>query len=121
MKITKMITTVLGASLLLAVGAFAQEKATLSLTEKLTVLGTELKPGAYNLEWTGTGPSVELTITRGKSVVKVPATLIPRETPNKGNGYGAKADTDGSRTLLAIYPAGKKYGVEIGQKQSAAN
>jgi len=121
MKITKIVTTLFGASLLFAVGAMAQEKGTLNLTEKLTVQGTELKPGRYNIEWDGAGPNVQLNISRGKdTVVTVPATLVPREAPNKGNGYGAKTETAGTRSLLAIYPEGKKYGVEIGQSQAAA-
>ncbi len=122
MKLSRIVTTFVGASLLFAAGAVAQEKSTLNLTEKLNVQGTELKPGRYNIEWEGTGPAVKLNISKGKdTVVTVPATLVPRETPNQGNAYGAKSEGSGSRTLLAIYPAGKKYGVEIGNKQAAAN
>jgi hypothetical protein len=121
MKITKMLTTVLGASLLCTVGVMAQEKSTLNLTEKVTVQGTELKPGKYDVQWDGTGSSVQLSIKRGKeNIVTVPATLIPRDTPNHGNAYGAKSETDGARVLTAIYPNGKKFGVEIGQSQAAS-
>ncbi len=74
-----------------------------------------------NLPGMARGPNVQLNIRHGKdSVVTVPATLVPRETPNQGNGYGAKNQTNGVKTLASIYPAGKKYGVEIGETQAAA-
>jgi hypothetical protein len=121
MKVTKLVTALLSAPLLFAVGAMAQEKGTVNLTEKLKVQGTELKPGKYDVEWDGSGPSVQLSFKHGKNnIVTVPATLIPREAPNVGNGYGAKSETDGARVLLAIYPAGKKYGVALGQSQEAS-
>ena len=121
MNLSRIVTTVLGSSLIFVMGAAAQDKATITLTERVTVQGTELKPGKYEIEWDGSGPSVQLNFRHGKdNVVTVPATVIPRETANKGNGYGAKSDPSGSKTLLAIYPAGEKYGVEIGQSQSAS-
>jgi hypothetical protein len=121
MKLAKIATTFLGGSLLIAMGAMAQDKATLNITEKVTVQGTELKPGKYEIAWDGAGPNVQLSIRHGKdNVVTVPATLIPRESPNKGNGYGARSQADGVKALASIYPDGKKYGVEIGQTQTAA-
>ncbi len=116
MKLTRIATTFLGASLLLAVGAMAQEKATRNVTEKRRVQGTELKPGRYEVAWDGAGPNVQLNNRNGKdNVITVPATVVARETPNQGNAYGAKTQPDGVKALAAIYPAGKKYGVEIGQ------
>lgn len=119
MKLTRIATTILGASLFLAVGAMAQEKGTLTITEKVTVQGSELKPGKYDVEWNGSGPAVQLSFHRGKDVVTVPATLVPRDTANKGNGYGAKVQADGVKSLSAFYPEGKKYGVEVVQTQAA--
>lgn len=121
MKLTRIATTFLGTSLLFAVGAVAQDKATLNITEKVTIQGTELKPGKYEFAWDGAGPTVQLSIRHGKdNVATVPATLVSRDTENKGNGYGAKNQPDGVKALSAVYPAGKKYGLEIGQTQAAA-
>ncbi len=121
MKTSRIVTTLFGASLLFAVGAFAQEKGTLNLTDKINVQGTELKAGRYNVEWTGSGPTVQVNIRQGKNnVVTVPATLVTKEAANLGGGYGARKEADGSRSLFAIYPAGKKYELEIADKQASA-
>lgn len=120
MKVSRIVTTLFGASLLFAVGAFAQEKATLNLTEKINVQGTELKPGKYDLQWEGSGSTVQVSIRKGNnSLITVPATLVAKEKSNVGGGYGARLEADGSRSLTAIYPVGKKVELEIGQKQAS--
>jgi len=51
------------------------EKVTLSGTVK--VGSTQLAAGEYKASWTGTGSSVQLTLTQnGKAVVSVPAKLV---------------------------------------------
>ena len=41
----------LGLALLLATSAFAANKGSLSVQEPITVNGTQLAPGDYNVEW----------------------------------------------------------------------
>jgi hypothetical protein len=120
MKLSRISTTLLGASLLFGVGAFAQDKSTLNLAEKVNIQGTELKPGKYEVKWDGSGPNVQLSITQGKnSLGTFPATVVARESSNVGGGYEAKKDTNGSKSIIAIYPSGKKIQLEIGQTQAA--
>lgn len=120
MKLSRIATTMAGASLLLAAGAFAQEKSTLSLAEKVNIQGTELKPGKYEVKWDGSGPNVQVSISQGKSTIGTfPATVVARDTSNTGGGYEAKKETNGSKSIVAIYPSGKKIQLEIGQTQAA--
>ncbi len=121
MKTSRIITTLFGASLFLAAGAFAQEKSTLKLTDNINVQGTELKAGTYDVEWDGSGPTVQVSIRKGKNnIVTVPATLVSKETSNAGGGTRARKEADGSRSLFAIFPQGKKIELEIGDKQASA-
>ncbi len=120
MKTSRIITTLFGASLLFATGAFAQEKSTLKLTDKINVQGTEVKPGTYDVEWDGSGPTVQVSIRRGKNnIVTVPATLVTKEEANVSGGYGARKEADGSRTLFAIFPQGKRVELEIADKPTS--
>lgn len=121
MKLSRISTILLGASLLFAVGAPAQEKSTLNLTETLKVQGTELKPGRYTVEWDGSGPTVQVSIHQGKNNVGTfPATVVATPSSNSGVAYEAQRETNGSKSLVAIYPNGKKYSLEIGEKEAAA-
>ena len=103
-----------------AVGAFAQDKSTLNVVEKVNIQGTELKPGKYEVKWDGSGPNVQISISQGKNTLGTfPATVVAREGSNAGGGYEAKTDTNGSKSIIAIYPSGKKIQLEIGQTQAA--
>jgi hypothetical protein len=73
---------VMGLAVLLASSAFAATKANLALQNPTTINGTKLKAGEYRLEWDGSGPNVEVSITQGKKVVaKVPAKVVDLSTP----------------------------------------
>jgi hypothetical protein len=101
---------ILGLALLLASSAFAATKGTLHLSDTTTVNGTTLKPGDYNLQWEGTGPSVDVNIMKGKMVIaKVTAKVVDLSAPaaydaaliSKGNLTGARFE-------------GKKFALELG-------
>ncbi len=120
MKTSRIITTLFGASLLFAVGASAQEWGTINLTEKVTVQGTELKPGKYDVKWDGSGPTVQVSIHKGNNtLVTIPAALVSKDSSNARGGYELRKSPDGTLSLVAIYPAGKKFELELGQKQAS--
>ena len=120
MKLSRMSATLLGTSLFFAVGAFAQEKSTLTLSEKVNIQGTELKPGKYEVKWDGSGPNVQVSISQGKNTLGTfPATVVVRDISNVSSGYESKKETNGSKSIIAIYPNGKKIELEIGQSQAA--
>ena len=83
--------------LLLASGAFAANKVSLSLQHPATVNGTQLKPGDYKIEWDGTGNAVELRIDgRWKTDFPNAKVLVAQLKPGDafkirsggGGGYG---------------------------------
>jgi hypothetical protein len=111
----------LGVALLLATSAFAGNKSTLQVSEPLQVNGTKLAPGDYRLEWDGAGPSVELSIMKGKNVVaKVPAQIVSLPQASPADATVVKKGDDGSRTLTEVRLGGKKYALEVGEAAAKA-
>ena len=63
---------------------------------------------------------MQLNIVRGKTTVAtVPARLVPEPVAHQGDGYGSLAQADGSKTLTTVFFDGKKYNLEVGQKEAA--
>ena len=107
---------IMGLALLLASSAFAAEKASLTLTHPATVNGTTLKAGDYKLQWDGSGPNVEVSIVKGKTVVaKVPAKIVELGATTQNNAAVMRVNSDGSSTLAGARFEGKKYGLELGE------
>ena len=110
----------LGLALLLATSAFAANKGSLSVQEPITVNGTQLSPGDYKVQWEGTGPNVELSITQGKKVVaKVPAHMVDLGAPSPSDAAVVK-NNGGTRSLSEVRLGGKKFAFSIGEETSKA-
>jgi hypothetical protein len=107
---------VLGSALLLASTAFAGTKANLQLSDPVTVNGTQLKAGDYKLTWEGSGPNVELSITKGKTVVaKVPAHLVELQAPAPQDAAITMKNDSGPNSLTSVRFEGKKFSLELGE------
>ena len=122
MKLSKFTTILLASSLLFATGAFAgsANKGTVSTDETVTVGGKQLPAGRYQVEWTGSGSDVELSISNGRdTVAKVPAQILPLEKAGRQSGYATKEDQSGNKTLTEIFFSGKKYSLSIGEAAAA--
>jgi hypothetical protein len=105
----------MGLALLLASSAFAATKADLVLQNPTTINGTKLKAGEYKLQWDGSGPNVEVSITQGKKVLaKVPAKVVDLNTPSENNAAVVKTNDDGTSTLAGARFEGKKFALELG-------
>jgi hypothetical protein len=105
----------LGIALVLATSAFATEKGTLTITDPVTLGGTQLKAGTYTVEFDGNGPNVQLNILRGKAVVAAtPAHLVDTGRAQQESGYSFSNEANGTSSLSAIRLHGKKYVLEIG-------
>jgi len=118
MKLSKVMTTVFGAALLLASGVVAGEtnKTNVNLADKVTVEGKTIEPGQYKVEWSGNGPNVQVTVAKGKQqVASFSAKLTEQATPNSATAYSTASAADGSKSLTAIYVGGKKYILEVEQ------
>ena len=116
MKFTQVAKSLMmGLALLLASSAFAATKADLVLQNPTTINGTKLKAGEYKLQWDGSGPNVEVSITQGKTVVaKVPAKVVDLKTPSQNNAAVVKTNDDGTSTLAGARFEGKKFALELG-------
>jgi hypothetical protein len=111
---------VLGVALLLASTAFAATKGSLQLTDPVTVNGTTLKPGDYKLEWEGSGPNVELSILRGKTVLaKVSAHVVELQTPASNNAAVVRREDSGQKSLTGVRFQGKKTALEISEASAS--
>ena len=118
MKLSKLSLAFFGSALLLSSAAVAGEinKGSLNLYEKVSVEGKALNPGKYTITWDGSGPNVQVTVLQGKQTVATfSAHLTEQATRNSEDAYGSAADTNGSRTLTAIYPNGKRFSLELEQ------
>ena len=112
----------LGLALLLATSAFAANKGSLSVQEPVTINGTQLKPGDYKVQWDGTGPNVELSITQGKKVIaKVPAHMVNLETPSSNDAAVVKNNGDGTKSLSEVRLSGKKFSLALGEEAAKAD
>jgi hypothetical protein len=107
---------VLGLALLLACSAFAGTKANLQLSNPVTLNGTTLNAGDYKVQWEGSGPSVEVSILKGKNVVaKVPAHVIELQTAASSDAAVTKKNDSGPNTLAGLRFEGKKIALELGE------
>ena len=107
---------VLGLAILVASSAFAANKGSLTLVNPATINGTELKAGDYRLEWEGTGPAVQVSILKGKSVVaKVPGKVVDLNAPAQNNAAVVQKSDSGASTLAGARFEGKKFALELGE------
>jgi hypothetical protein len=122
MKLSRVLTFLFGAALLFSSAAIAGEanKGTLRLSENVVIQGKALNPGKYTVEWDGSGPTVQVTLLSGKDkVATFPAHLTEQASPNAQDAYGTAAEPNGSRSLTAIYPGGKRLVLQVDQNQAS--
>lgn len=108
-------------ALLLATSAFAATKASLQLDDPVTLNGTTLKPGDYKVQWDGTGPNVELSITQGKHIVaKASARMVDLPAPAANNAAVTMKNDSGPNSLAGIRFQGKKFALDLSGGSSDA-
>ena len=116
MKASRLALILFAGSLLVAATTLAGNttKKTMHLYEKAKVYGTLLTPGDYKVEWSGTGPNVELSILQGKdTVATVPARIVAEHTRNEQDGYILAPAKNGGQSIQEIFFGGTKYDLEI--------
>jgi hypothetical protein len=109
-------------SLLLTASTIAgnTNKGMLKVDETVTVGGKQLPAGRYQVEWTGSASSVELSISDGReTVAKVPAQVLPLKKAEAESGYSTNTDQAGNKALTGIFFGGKKYELSIGEASAA--
>jgi hypothetical protein len=112
-------TVFLGAAVLLASTAFAGNKGSLQIREKVEVNGQQLAAGEYQLRWTGSGSDVELSFMKGKKeVLKTTAKVVSlSETSNFDSAVVDHAN--GKTAISQVRFAGKKFALVIGDTDKA--
>lgn len=116
MKALKLSSMLFASCVLLACSAFAVNvnKKTMHLYEKAKVHGTLLEPGDYKVEWSGSGPNVQLKILQGKdTVATVPARVVAENTSHDHDGYVLKPAKSGGKSIEEIFFSGKKYDLKL--------
>ena len=120
MKVSSFKYVLVGIAILIATNAFAANNGPLNLMSPVTVAGTRLAAGSYNLQWEGSGPGVQLKVRKGQKIVaSTPAELIPVDHPFDNNEAVISVENDGGRNLIEIHFSKKKFALEI-KPQSAA-
>ena len=118
MKMSRISIMLFGSAILFSSAALAGEtnKGKLILNDKVVVDGKSIQPGDYRVEWDGSGPAVQVKILQGKqTVATLSAHLTEQADRNPQDAYGTAPAPEGSRTLTAIYPGGKRLALEIEQ------
>jgi len=122
MKSSKVFILLIGSTLVFSSGAFAGDasKGKLHLQNKTIVDGKPLDAGNYTVEWSGAGPTVEVTLLQGKQTVAMfSAHIMEQPKPNNSDAYSSAPEPDGSRRLTVIYISGKRTNLELGQNQAS--
>jgi hypothetical protein len=110
-----------GASLLFAASVFAGQKTHLEVYDNLKANGASIPAGKYQVEWSGSGPDVQLNILKdGATVATLPAHITPIKRPFQANGYSTSKQADGTLNLTSVFVAGKKYVFEVSEESAAA-
>ena len=129
MKLSKASILLIGSAVVFSSAALAGDanKGKLRLQNKIIVDGKALNPGHYTVEWTGTGPTVQVTLLQGKQAVATfPAHITEQPTADHDDAYGSALQPDGSSRLTTIYFGGKRTALELeqyeaGQQPSMSN
>jgi hypothetical protein len=122
MKMSKAFGFLFGAALLVSSAAVAGEtnKSSVQLDNKVVVEGKTLDSGRYTVEWSGSGSDVQVTLLRGKQTVATfPAHVTEQASANPQDAYSTTSEQDGSKTLTAIYPGGKRIALKIDHTQAS--
>ena len=93
-----------------AVSAFAGgNHQNVTLTKPAVINGTELKPGDYKVQWTGSGDAVQVSFLQGKTTIATaPAKLIENDPSVYSDSVIVRKGADGSRILGGLQFGSKK-------------
>lgn len=105
MKFAKHLSALALVTLVLAVGAFAKDdhSGNFTLSETVRVGSTELGPGQYKAQWTGTANDVKIEILKyGKTVATTQGTIKNLGQPSPYDAVTTKTLQDNSKAVDEI-------------------
>lgn len=107
--IVLLVISVAGAAL-----AADMSKGSFQISAPAQVGSTTLPAGDYTAKWSGTGPTVQVSIVRnGKTLATVPAKLVQLDQKSSIDSAEVQNGAGGRRDLTAIHFSGKKYALEL--------
>ena len=96
-------------------------KSNFEISTATQVNGTELPAGDYTAKWEGSGPTVQVSIMRGKKVVAtVPAEVVALDRAASNTQAEIKSNSNGDRELTSLKFSGKKFSLELGTESARA-
>ena len=123
MKSAKSLAVVALFALLLPLSVFAKDnnKGSMNLSSTAQVAGTQLQPGNYTVEWTGSGPAAQVTfVHNGKTIATAPGNIVQLKqrapydqvviTTNSGQNVIQEIDFGSKTTALKFGQAGEQSG-----------
>lgn len=79
------------------------EKKKIAVIDHIQVAGKTLQPGQYQVEWRGSGPTVNVKFLRhGKTVLTAPAQLAQLKTPAPYDAVVENTGKNGAKTMHEI-------------------
>jgi hypothetical protein len=88
---------------------WASNEKTLPFRTEVTLNGTRLPVGLYQISWVSHSPEATVTFVRvGKVMVTAMGKWVERDTTYKADALVYSTNADGSHTLLEIRFAGRK-------------
>lgn len=102
--------------LLFVSSAFALDKGSLQLSDRVSVNGQVLPAGDYQVKWSGTGDVQLSFVQNGKVIATVPAHTIDAPPSERNNSTTMTKNDDGTWSLVEIHFSNKKVGFEVSGK-----
>jgi hypothetical protein len=85
---------------------------TFQVTSELTVSGTRLSPGSYQVMWLGTEVAVQVDLLRGKkAIVRAPAHIAALPEKSIADKVVTRTNPDGSTSMTSLEFAGESFSV----------
>jgi hypothetical protein len=82
------------------------------LNSELTVSGTKLSPGSYQVTWLGTAVAVQVDLLRdGKAIARAPAHIAPLPENATADKVLMRTNADGSASIASLEFAGESFAV----------
>jgi hypothetical protein len=126
MKYAKYISTLAVVLLIASISLMAADKpkdsGRLNLTDTVQIGSTQLMPGDYKVEWSGSADNVQVNILKGKNVIATTqGKIVQLSSPAANNAVVTRALDNNTRGIEQIQFDNRKEALQLGQNQMAAN
>jgi hypothetical protein len=98
-----MLTMVFPLAAMASAKAPKPEKKKIAVIDHIQVAGKTLQPGQYQVEWRGSGPTVNVKFLKhGKTILTAPAQLAQLKTPAPYDAVVENTSKNGAKTMHEI-------------------